>query len=238
MERKRAILPLALAGLAALVVLVAGGRALVDPAGPSAPADTVRLVETVEVTPATDGVVGEPPDTAVATFAGGCFWCMEGPFDRLEGVLATVSGFTGGHVDAPSYDEVVRGGTGHREAVRITYDPARVSYTRLLQVFWHNVDPTDAGGQFCDRGHSYTTAIWAHNAEQRRLAEASLERLKASGALGDPVVTPVLEAGPFYPAEAYHQDFYRKNPDHYEAYRTACGRDRVLRQLWGDAAGH
>lgn len=183
------------------------------------------------------GVPGEPAETAKATFAGGCFWCMEPPFDRLDGVISTVSGFTGGEEVDPSYDRVASGATDHREAVRVTYDPNRVSYARLLEVFWHNVDPTDDGGQFCDRGFQYTTAIWYHDAEQEELARASKQRLEASGALDGPVVTPVLPAAPFYAAEAYHQDFYRTHPVRYASYRLGCGRDRVLEALWGDAAG-
>jgi len=199
--------------------------------------DTLRLVETTAVTPETDGVVADGAETGTATFAGGCFWCMEPPYDRLEGVRSTVSGYTGGEVENPGYRQVASGRTRHREAIRVTYDPRRVSYTRLLQVFWRNVDPTDDGGQFCDRGFQYTTAIWVHNEEQRRLAEASLERLRASGALGDRIATDVLPADAFYAAEDYHQDYYRRNPVRYESYRAACGRDRVLRKLWGEAAG-
>ena len=205
--------------------------------GSPARGDTVELVSTTAVTPETDGVVGEPGDTAAAIFAGGCFWCMEKPFDRLDGVIATVSGYTGGDIADPSYERVSSGSTGHREAVRVTYDPTRVSYTRLLEVFWRNIDPTDDGGQFCDRGFQYTTAIWYRNDEQEELARASKERLAASGLLEEPVVTPVLPADPFYAAEAYHQDFYREHPVRYRSYRTACGRDRVLSSIWGEAAG-
>ena len=173
---------------------------------------------------------------AVATFAGGCFWCVEADFDGVPGVLRTVSGYTGGMVRNPSYEQVVAGGTGHVEAVRIFYDPNKVTYEKLLDAFWHSVDPTDAGGQFCDRGHSYTTAIFANTPEQKRLAEGSKARLQKSGALEAPVVTPVETAGPFYRAEGYHQDYYRKNPLRYRIYRYGCGRDGRLRELWGDDA--
>ncbi len=175
---------------------------------------------------------------AVATFAGGCFWCMEGPFDELPGVSSTTSGYTGGQRANPTYHEVSAGGTGHAEAVEVRYDPAQVSYEELLVVFWRNVDPLDAGGQFCDRGSSYRSAIFVHDAEQRRLAEESKRALEASGRFDRPIVTEIVEAGPFYPAEEYHQDYYRKNPIRYRFYRTGCGRDRRLRELWGESAGH
>jgi len=229
------------AGAVILGGLWVGGRAVASGSGGGAPvvaADTVRLVETTAVTPETDGVVGTPGDSALATFAGGCFWCMEPPFDDLEGVISTVSGFSGGEVEDPSYDRVSSGATRHREVVRVTYDPGRVSYTRLLQVYWHNVDPTDGGGQFCDRGYQYTTAIYVHNEEQEGLARESRGRLFRSGALGDSIVTPVEPAKPFYAAEDYHQDFYQEHPVRYKTYRTACGRDRTLERLWGEAAGH
>ncbi len=174
---------------------------------------------------------------ATATFAGGCFWCMEPPFDALPGVADTTSGYTGGRVPNATYRQVTAGGTGHYEAVRIRFDPAQVTYERLLEVFWRNVDPTDAGGQFCDRGESYRTAIFAHDAEQRRLAEASKARLMESNRLNAPIVTPILDAGAFWDAEDYHQDYYRKNPIRYRFYRGGCGRDARLRALWGAEAG-
>ncbi|MEM9057996.1 MAG: peptide-methionine (S)-S-oxide reductase MsrA, partial [Pseudomonadota bacterium] len=149
---------------------------------------------------------------AVATFAGGCFWCMEPPFDKLDGVKSTVSGYMGGHVDNPTYKQVSRGGTGHAEVVQVTYDPAIVSYDTLLAVFWRNVDLLDGGGQFCDRGDSYRPAIFAHTDEQERAAAASLEALEASGRFKQPIATPVNRADTFYPAEGYHQDYYLKNP--------------------------
>jgi peptide-methionine (S)-S-oxide reductase len=175
---------------------------------------------------------------AVATFAGGCFWCMEPPYDKLDGVIATVSGYTGGSKVDPTYQEVSTGGTGHTEAVRITYDPAKVNYERLLEVFWQNVDPLDAGGQFCDRGDQYRTGIFVHDEEQRRLAEASKRALDDSGRFDQPIVTEVVTAGAFYPAEDYHQDYYEKNPIRYKFYRWNCGRDQRLTQLWGEEATH
>jgi len=175
---------------------------------------------------------------AVAIFAGGCFWCMEPPFDQLPGVLATTSGYTGGRVEKPSYEQVSSGGTGHREAVQVEYDPARVSYAQLLDVFWRNVDPTDAGGQFCDRGEQYTTAIFTTTEAQAAEAKAAKAKLEQSHVLKQPVVTPVLPAAPFYPAEDYHQDYYEKNPVRYKFYRNGCGRDRVLEGLWGAAPAH
>lgn len=234
------------------LVALAGGVALAlagTTAGGSAPAaaDTapdVELVPTTEVTPETDGVVPEAtgeasvPGTARATFAGGCFWCMEPPYDDLDGVEATTSGFAGGTVEDPTYRQVASGETDHREVVQVTYDPTRVSYTRLLEVFWHNVDPTDGGGQFCDRGHQYTTAVYHHNDEQRRLAEASRARLAEADVLGDEVQTEIEALDDFWRVEEYHQDFYRKNPERYHSYREGCGRDRVLREIWGEAAGH
>ena len=177
------------------------------------------------------------PMTAVATFAGGCFWCMEPPFEKLEGVIAVTSGYTGGAKVNPTYEQVSSGGTGHFESVEVLFDPAKVSYERLLEVFWRNVDPTDGGGQFCDRGEQYRTAIFVHDEAQRRAAEASKAALAAAKRLPGPVVTPVVAAGPFYPAEEYHQDYCRKNPLRYRYYRGGCGRDARLEQLWGDEAG-
>jgi peptide-methionine (S)-S-oxide reductase len=170
-----------------------------------------------------------------ATFAGGCFWCMEAPFDELEGVASTTSGYTGGRVEDPTYEQVSAGGTGHAEAVQVLYDPERVSYEELLRVFWRNVDPTDDGGQFCDRGNQYRTGIFYHSEEQKRQAEASKRELE--GRFDRPVVTPIEAAGAFYPAEEYHQDFYDKSPIRYKVYRTGCGRDRLLEELWGEEAG-
>jgi peptide-methionine (S)-S-oxide reductase len=178
-------------------------------------------------------VEGDDAKLAKATFAGGCFWCMEPPFDELDGVVSTTSGYTGGHVEAPTYEQVSSGATGHLEAVQVEYDPERIDYATLLEVFWRNVDPTDADGQFCDRGYQYTTAIFYHTDGQQRLAEASKQELDASGRLPGPIVTEVRPAATFYPAEAYHQDYYVNHPLRYKFYRTTCGRDRVLKRLWG-----
>ncbi len=172
-------------------------------------------------------------DQAVAVFAGGCFWCMEHPYDSVDGVVATISGYTGGIVANPTYRQVTRGNTGHYEAVLIVYEPGVVSYEELLDVFWVNIDPLDAGGQFCDRGSSYRTAVFYADAQQQRSAESSRDALDESGRLRAPVVTEILSARPFYVAEEFHQDYYLKNPVRYRTYRTGCGRDARLRQLWG-----
>lgn len=171
---------------------------------------------------------------ATATFAGGCFWCMEPPFDRLEGVISTTSGYTGGQKPNPTYEEVSAGRTGHFEAVQVVYDPARIDYAALLQVFWRNIDPLDPSGQFCDKGGQYRSAIFYHDDEQRRLAEESKRMVEKSIRSEGPVVTEILPAATFYPAEEYHQDYYRKNPLRYKFYRFSCGRDARLEQLWGD----
>jgi peptide-methionine (S)-S-oxide reductase len=174
-----------------------------------------------------------PAGMAVATFAGGCFWCMEPPFDKVAGVVSTTSGYTGGTKAGATYREVSAGTTGHAEAVRVVYDPAKVSYGNLVAVFWRNVDPVDAGGQFCDRGDEYRTAIFVHDPEQRRVAEESKRQLS----LGKPIVTQIVDAGPFYVAEEYHQDYYVKNPTKYQFYRWNCGRDARLQELWGKKEG-
>jgi peptide-methionine (S)-S-oxide reductase len=172
-----------------------------------------------------------------ATFAGGCFWCMEPPFDALDGVVSTTSGYTGGRIVNPSYEQVSSGGTGHAEALQVIYDPRKVSYDKLLEVYWHNVDPLTANAQFCDHGEQYRTAIFFHDDEQQRLAEQT--KRTVAGRLGKPVVTEITRAGAFYPAEEYHQDYYRKNPLRYGFYRSNCGRDRRLKELWGaDAPSH
>ena len=173
-------------------------------------------------------------DIKTAIFAGGCFWCVESDFDKVPGVVETISGYTGGGTTNPTYRQVTAGGTGHYEAVRITYDRTKVTYARLLTVFWHSVDPTDTGGQFCDRGESYRTAIFTSSDEQRRLAEESKQAAEA--ALGTAIVTPIEAAGPFYPAEDYHQDYYENSPVRYQYYRWACGRNERIEELWGDAA--
>jgi len=168
-----------------------------------------------------------------ATFAGGCFWCMEPPFDKLEGVKSVVSGYTGGNKKNPTYEEVSSGSTGHAESVEITYDPAVISYPKLLDVFWHNIDPTVKNRQFCDVGSQYRTAIYYHNAEQKQLAEASKKTLEESKRFRGPVYTEITAATTFYPAEEYHQKYYQKNPVRYKLYRYNCGRDQRLRELWG-----
>jgi len=169
-----------------------------------------------------------------ATFAGGCFWCMEPPFEKLEGVREVISGYTGGHKKAPTYEEVSSGNTGHVEAVEVIYDPTKISYEKLLDVFWRQIDPTDAAGQFVDRGSSYTSAIFYHSEEQKRLAVASKDKLARSGRFGKkPIVTEIRPAGPFYRAEEYHQDYYERNPIRYKFYRYRSGRDQYLEAVWG-----
>jgi peptide-methionine (S)-S-oxide reductase len=171
-----------------------------------------------------------------ALFAGGCFWCMETAFEGQPGVKEVISGFSGGTTKNPTYEEVGAGGTGHAESVRVVYDPAKTSYAKLLELFWHNVDPFSAEGQFCDRGHQYRSAIFYLDEAQRQAAEASKRAVEAQ--LKHRVVTEVVAAGPFYAAEEYHQDFYRKNPARYYSYRLGCGRDARLKEVWGAAAGH
>jgi peptide-methionine (S)-S-oxide reductase len=173
-----------------------------------------------------------------ATFAGGCFWCMEAPFDKLDGVVSVTSGYTGGEKRNPTYEEVSAGGTGHAEAVQVVYDPQRISYARLLDVFWHNIDPTVKDRQFCDHGHQYRSAIFYHGEEQGRIARKSRDSLEKNRSFREPVVTEITAAGEFYPAEEYHQHYYRKNPLRYKYYRTSCGRDKRLKELWGSGAGH
>ena len=175
-----------------------------------------------------------PPPALVeeAIFAGGCFWCVESDFDKVEGVVDTISGYTGGTVENPTYKQVSKETTGHYEAVKVVYDPSVVSYSELVEYFWRHVDPTDDGGQFCDRGQSYETAIFAKPGEERVIAEASKAALEESGLLPDPVVTPILEASKFWRAEEYHQDYYEKNPLRYNYYRRACGRDKRVKEVW------
>ncbi len=176
-----------------------------------------------------------PPGSSVATFAGGCFWCMEQPFDKIEGVLATTSGYAGGKKSNPTYEEVSGGGTGHTEVVQVLYDPKKVTYEKLLDVFWRNVDPTVRDRQFCDVGSQYRTSIFVHTDDQRRAAEASKTALEKSKPFKEAIVTPIVVAAEFWPAEEYHQDYYVKNPLQYSYYRTGCGRDVRLKKLWGNA---
>jgi peptide-methionine (S)-S-oxide reductase len=173
------------------------------------------------------------PGLAVATFAAGCFWCVEPPYDKTEGVVSTTSGYTGGKVAGATYRQVGMGGTGHAEAVRVVYDPAKVGYDKLLEIYWKNVDPLDAKGQFCDKGEPYRPVIFVHDEEQRRLAEASKAALAASGRFKQPIVVAIEPASDFWIAEDYHQDYYLKNPAKYAYYRWGCGRDARLEELWG-----
>ena len=171
--------------------------------------------------------------TAKATLAGGCFCCVEADFDKVPGVLSTTSGYIGGTVANPTYQQVSANGTGHAEAVEIVFDPTKVSYTQLLEKFWRTIDPTTKDRQFCDAGTPYRTAIFTHDAAQAAAAQASLAALEKSKPFKDPIVTQIVPAGPFYVAEDYHQDYYKKNPVRYNYYRTSCGRDARLKQLWG-----
>ena len=173
-------------------------------------------------------------ELAKATFAGGCFWCMEPPFDALDGVVSTTSGYTGGHTANPTYEQVSAGKTGHTEAIEIVYDPRKVTYARLLEVFWRNIDPLTANAQFCDMGSQYRAGIFAHDATQRKLAEASKDA--AAQRLKKPIVTEITAASQFWPAEEYHQDYYKKNPIRYKVYSTSCGRERRLEAIWGPDA--
>jgi len=177
----------------------------------------------------------EPPgdQSAKATFAGGCFWCMQPPFDKTTGVVSTVVGYTGGAESDPTYEQVASGRTGHAEAIRVVYDPSQVSYERLLEVLWRNINPTTRDRQFADVGRQYRTAIFYHTEEQRRQAEASKQRLAQSGKFDQPIVTEIVPAGPFYPAEDHHQDYYKKHPIHYTLYRIGSGREGYLKATWG-----
>ncbi len=208
-----------LAGLAATLVF--------------ATAAPLSLAQAPKATPETSKAAA--PTSQVATFAGGCFWCMEPPYDKLDGVLETTSGYMGGTVRKPTYEEVSSGRTGHAEVVQVRYDPTKVSYEKLLEVFWKNVDPTVKDRQFCDIGTQYRTAIFVHTDQQKQLAEKSLALLKMTKPFKDPIVTPVVAATDFWPAEDYHQDYYLKNPVRYNYYRTGCGRDARLKELWGSA---
>ena len=181
---------------------------------------------------------GAVTQTSKAVFAGGCFWCVESDFDKVAGVLSTTSGYTGGRTVNPTYQQVSAHTTGHAEAVEVVFDPAKVSYQQLVQHFWRTIDPTTRDRQFCDAGSPYRSAIFAQDAEQLRIASASRAALEKSKPFKDPIVTEVTMATMFYPAEDYHQDYYLKNPVRYKLYRTSCGRDARLKQLWGDAAAH
>jgi peptide methionine sulfoxide reductase msrA/msrB len=178
----------------------------------------------------------EPKDYKTATFAGGCFWCVESDFEKVDGVLEAISGYTGGQKPNPTYKEVSAGGTGHAEAIQVRYDPHKITYRQLLDVFWRHVDPTDAGGQFVDRGSQYRSAIFYHDEEQKRIAEESKTELEKSGRFSKPIVTEIVPLGKFYPAEEYHQDYYSKNPLRYKFYRYGSGRDQFLNSKWGPEA--
>ena len=190
----------------------------------------------IRVAEATDHVndhEGATARTAYATFAGGCFWCMEGPFEQLPGVLSVTAGYTGGTAPHPTYEQVSSGTTGHAESVQIVYDPSKIAYERLLEVFWRHIDPTTPNQQFADKGTQYRTAIFHHSEEQRRLAIASKDALQRSGKFHQPIVTQIVPASTFYPAEEYHQDYYKKNPLRYQLYRAGSGREGYLKRTWG-----
>jgi len=197
-------------------------------------AGVVAIVPIMSAHPKTGG--GQASDNAryeKATFAGGCFWCMEPPFDELPGVISTTSGYTGGHKQNPTYGEVSSGATGHTEAIEVVYDPAKITYAQLLDVFWKNIDPIMPNRQFCDIGTQYRSAIFYHNEAQKRLAEASKTALERSDRFKQPIVTEIVAASSFYRAEEYHQDYYKKNPIRYKFYKYGCGRDQRLEALWG-----
>ena len=206
-----------------LIPLVAGLLAAVTTTSPA-------LAQTLQTAP-------PPAGLARATFAGGCFWCMEAPFDKLDGVVSTTSGYVGGKEQSPSYELVSSGRTGHTEAVEIVYDPKKVGFEQLLRVFWRNIDPTVRDRQFCDAGAHYRPEIFFHDDEQKRLAEASRAELERTKPFKAPIVVAITAAGAFWAAEDYHQDYYLRNPIRYRFYRSGCGRDDRLRELWGDQAG-
>lgn len=183
-------------------------------------------------------VTASPGKLEKATFAGGCFWCMEHPFDQLPGVISVTSGYSGGQKKNPTYEEVSAGWTGHAESVQVAYDPSKIRYEKLLEVYWHNIDPTVKDRQFCDSGHQYRSVIFYHTDEQRRLAIQSKAALEKNKPFRGAIQTEIVAAGEFYPAEEYHQHYYKKNPIRYKFYRTSCGRDSRLRELWGALAGH
>jgi len=210
-------------GTAAVVSIFILGIALAG----AACADTAKA-------PATSPASSAPRESV--TFAGGCFWCEEATFEGLPGIISVTSGFSGGSEKNPSYELVSSGATGHAESVDIVFDPARVSYKKLLDVYWHSIDPTQANGQFCDHGKQYRSAIFYRNETQRRLAEESRNAIAKSGKVKGSIVTQIVPFLAFYPAEEYHQDYYKKNPTEYHAYRAGCGRDRRLRELWGAQA--
>jgi peptide-methionine (S)-S-oxide reductase len=193
----------------------------------------VLMTGLVFITGTMTGVAATDSQLAKATFAGGCFWCMEEAFEKVEGVVSATSGYSGGQVANPSYEEVSAGRTGHAESVEVVYDPAKVTYSKLLDAFWHNVDPITPNAQFCDHGTQYRSAIFYHNEEQKRLAEESRKTIEQSKRFKESIVTQLVMVSEFYPAEEYHQDFYKKNPIRYKFYKYNCGRAQRLEQLWG-----
>ena len=198
---------------------------------------TFRLVAALALALASAAASAQPKGLETAIFAGGCFWCVESDFDKVPGVVSTTSGYTGGHKANPTYHEVSAGGTGHAESVEIKFDPKVVSYRKLLEVYWHSIDPTVKDRQFCDVGSQYRSAIFTHGDEQKRLAEESKAEIERTKPFKAPIVTEIVEAGRFWPAEEYHQDYYKKNSLRYHFYREGCGRDARLKALWGKAAG-
>ncbi|MBA4741583.1 MAG: peptide-methionine (S)-S-oxide reductase MsrA [Azoarcus sp.] len=189
---------------------------------------------TIVASPVAAETAAASANTAVATFAGGCFWCMEPPYDKLDGVISTTSGYTDGHKENPTYKQVTSGRTGHTEAVQVVYDPDKVGFEKLVEVFWKNIDPTDVDGQFCDRGSQYRPTLFYHDEAQREIAERSKAELTRNKPFDAEINTPIVAASTFYAAEDYHQDYYVKNPIRYNYYRNGCGRDRRLEQLWGE----
>jgi peptide-methionine (S)-S-oxide reductase len=213
------------AAIALAAALAFAGHGFAAPAKtePGAPTTSVTMVTTIP-----------SAKFAIATFAGGCFWTMEHAFDKVPGVISAISGYTGGHVKNPSYDEVSTGTTGHVESVEVHYDPAKISYAKLLDIYWHDIDPTQVGGQACDSGDEYRSMIFVHDAAQMKQAQAYKDSLKPK--FKQPIVVQIVAAGPFYRAEEYHQQFTIKNPQYYEQYRVGCGRDRRLQAVWGAQA--
>jgi len=218
-----------LATVALLAAIGAGSVFAQSKQAQSKPAQTNQ-----QAAPGTTGV--SPATTATAIFAGGCFWCTEADFDKVSGVLSTTSGYIGGKVANPTYDIVSTGNSGHAEAVQVVFDPSKVSYSKLVEYFWRTIDPTTKDRQFCDTGNPYRTGIFVQDEQQRAVAEASKKALSANKPFREPIVTEITTASTFYPAEEYHQDYYTKNPIRYKYYRTSCGRDARLKQLWGDQA--
>jgi peptide-methionine (S)-S-oxide reductase len=216
-----------LKSLAAYVVVLAASTVL----GLPRHSDASGQVATAGAAGRTAPSAMQSGQQATALFAGGCFWCMEPPFDAIDGVVSTTSGYTGGQTKNPTYEQVSEGRTGHTEAIRVVYDPSKITYEKLLEVFWRNIDPLDGGGQFCDRGPQYRAGVFYQSEDERRLAEDSKQ--KVAGRVKGKIVTEVSPAGPFYEAEDYHQDYYKKNPVRYKFYKWNCGRDQRLEKIWG-----